>query len=530
MTNFQNWLSENKTIILLSLALILIFIITSLVIWGKRLNLLKKQLEKINWQLQKNAEKLNWKEEKLSLESKGNKTYSESLEKEEKRLIKLNEILVEKEKIVASQEKSNLQKDQEFQKNEQFLNYKQKEIEKKIQEVSQMSKEDAKKLLFTQLQEELKEKLDRHAQQEIQKRKEAIEKEATNLICSALERYSTSLIFSKTVNFLTVNDRSILSKIIGKDGRNINFFRKITGADIIIDQNKDSKKNQEIILEISSFNSLRREIATRTLKKLITEQKITPLYIEKTFTEISKEIEKIIQQTAEEACQELRISFLHPELMNYLGKLKFRTSYGQNVLEHCLEVAKLAGLMAIELGLDPELARRSGLLHDIGKAVEDNDNASHVTNGIVLAKQYGESEIVINAIASHHRDVPADNFYSLLVASADTLSAARPGARGQQLEAYLTRMENLENLVQELPGVKKIYAFQAGREVWVLVDSQKVADHQLFKLSQEVKKKIQEQIIIPGDVTVSVLREKKITQKLVNIVPFRTSQKKLNNK
>ena len=209
---------------------------------------------------------------------------------------------------------------------------------------------------------------------------------------------------------------------------------------------------------------MRREIATRTLQHLINEQKFSPLQMENTFQTISKEVDQIIIQSGEEVLAELQINSLHPELVKYLGKLRFRTSYGQNVLEHCLEVAELAGNIAVELGLEVDLARRAGLLHDIGKAVEDKE-ASHVISGMALAKQYHESNIVINAIASHHRDFPADNFYSLIVSAADTLSAARPGTRGQQLEAYLARMENLENLAQKIPGIKKIYAFQAGREI-----------------------------------------------------------------
>ncbi|CAH1756032.1 24935_t:CDS:2, partial [Entrophospora sp. SA101] len=208
--------------------------------------------------------------------------------------------------------------------------------------------------------------------------------------------------------------------------------------------------------------------------------------METVFQEVSQEVDKIIQQSGEEVLKELQISSVHPELIKYLGKLKFRTSYGQNVLEHCLEVAKLAGSIAAELGLDINLAKRAGLFHDIGKAVED-DGLSHVTSGIVIAKQYQESAVVINAIASHHRNFPADNPYSFVVMAADTLSAARPGARGQQLEAYLARMESLEKLAKEFSEVEKIYAFQAGKEIWVIVNAKKV-----IKLLTATEKKEQE--------------------------------------
>jgi len=343
-----------------------------------------------------------------------------------------------------------------------------------------MDEEEAQKTLLSRLKEKLKENLDRQAQKEIKRNQARVEEETTKIICLALEKYSSELVYNRTVSHLKVDDDRTMGRIIGKDGRNINFFRKITGTEILIPEGNDLRGRQkkvsgksktkkgsqkeEWIIEVSCFNSLRREIATRTLQRLINEQKISPLQIENVFQETSREVDEIILQSGNEVLSELQISLIHPELIKYLGKLKFRTSYGQNVLEHSLEVAKLAGSIAAELGLDVNLAKRAGLLHDIGKAIED-DGLSHVTSGIALAKQYKESAVVINAIASHHRNFPADNPYSLIVSAADTLSAARPGARGQQLEAYIARMESLEKLAQELPEVEKIYAFQAGREI-----------------------------------------------------------------
>ncbi|CAI2183919.1 15975_t:CDS:2 [Funneliformis geosporum] len=371
--------------------------------------------------------------------------------------------------------------------------------------ISQMEEKEAQETLFLRLKEKIKDNLDKQAQKEIKRSQAKIEEETTKIICLALEKYSSELVYGRTVSHLKIEDSRIMGRIIGRDGRNINLFRKITGTEVLIPE----------------------KIATRTLQRLINEQKISPLQIENIFQETSQEIEEIILQSGVEVLAELQIGSIHPELIKCLGKLKFRTSYGQNVLEHSLEVAKLAGSIAAELGLDINLARRAGLLHDIGKAIED-DGLSHVTSGIALAKQYKESAVVINAIASHHRNFPADNPYSLIVSAADTLSAARPGARGQQLEAYIARMENLEKLAHELPEVEKIYAFQAGREIWVIVNAQKVNDYQLLEISEILQNKIRERVIIPGEIIISVLRETKLIKKMNTFSQISSPKKKQN--
>jgi ribonuclease Y len=336
-----------------------------------------------------------------------------------------------------------------------------------LSQISNMTEEDAKAYLFNETQKEISDDLNKLASQKLRIFKEDLHSKITKIICSSLERYSSEIAFSKTVDYLLIDNKKTVSRIIGKDGRNITFFRKLTGTDIIIDKDKnEKKKNNEIVIEISSFDSLRREIALQTLKKLVSnEQKITPLYIERVFNETSLEIDILIFQTGESVLEELQIIDVNENLIRYLGRLKYRTSYGQNVLEHCLEVSKLSGTIAAEIGLDPSIAKRAGLLHDIGKATEDLIGSSHVTSGIMLARKYNESEIVINAIASHHDRILANNPYSLIVAAADTLSAARPGSRSNQLESYVSRMKGLENIADEFEGIKKIYSFQAGREV-----------------------------------------------------------------
>jgi len=387
-----------------------------------------------------------------------------------------------------------------------------------------MNEEDAKTYLLNEVQEEISDDLNKLVSQKMRIFKEDLHRKVTKIICSSLERYSSEIAFSKTVDYLLVDNKKTVSRIIGKDGRNITFFRKLTGTDIIIDKDKEKNekkkindKNNEIVIEISSFDSLRREVALQTLKKLIVnEQKITPLYIERMFNETSLEVDNLIFQTGENVLEELQISDVDSDLIKYLGRLKYRTSYGQNVLEHCLEVSKLSGTIAAEIGLNPYIAKRAGLLHDIGKATEDLIGSSHVTSGIMLAKKYKESDIIINAIASHHDRILADNPYSLIVAAADTLSAARPGSRSNQLESYISRMKGLESIADEFEGIKKIYSFQAGREVWVIIDANKINDFQCFEIMKDVKKKIQEKIVIPGDITITVIREKKLVEKIVN--------------
>jgi ribonucrease Y len=411
-----------------------------------KLKVREKKLENANRQLAVDREK--------------NELVEKKLRQEEKRISEFANQLFRKEELFTQQLSVSSKKEKVVQEEMKRVDEIKKRVMDELERVIPMSKEEAKKTLLTLLKGEVDQELERYKEEKIARVERETKEESTKLICLALEKCSSELVFTKTIDTLRVEDRQIISKIIGKEGRNINAFRRITGTELIIDQESD-----EPSVQISSFNSLRRATGLQTLHTLIKEGKFSPLQIEKTYQKVSSEIEKLIVRTGEEALKELELNNVHPELVKHLGKLKYRTSYGQNVLEHCLEVAKLAGSIAAELGLDIPLARRAGLFHDIGKAVEDNGNYSHVLSGISLAKKCQESEVVINAIASHHRDFPANNHYSLIILAADRLSAARPGARGHQLESYVERMNDLENIANEFPGVKKSYAFQAGREV-----------------------------------------------------------------
>jgi ribonuclease Y len=424
----------------------------------KKLKIREKKLESANRQLMAEREKNEVKEKKI--------------QQEEKRISEFANQLFRKEELFTQQLAISSKNEESVREGMEKVNQIKKQLVDELGKMIPLSKEEAKKKLLDLLKEEVDKELERYKEEEIRRVETGVKEESSKLICLALEKCSSELVFARTTDTLRIENPQLISKIIGKEGRNINAFQRITGTELIID-----RESEELGVQISSFNSLRRTVALHTLRALIKEARFSPLQIEKAYREVSSETDKFIVKSGAEVLKELELSHVHPELVKHLGKLKYRTSYGQNVLEHCLEVAKLAGSIAAELGLDVLLARRAGLFHDIGKAVEDGGNYSHVLSGISIAKKTQEPEVVINAIASHHRDFPPNNLYSLIVLAADKLSAARPGARGYQLESYVERMNNLESIANEFPGIKKSYAFQAGREVWVLADAEKLNDY-----------------------------------------------------
>jgi ribonuclease Y len=316
----------------------------------------------------------------------------------------------------------------------------------------------------------------------------------------AIKRYASEYVAEQTVSVVNLPNEEMKGRIIGREGRNIRALEAATGVDVIIDDTPEA-----VIL--SAFNPIRREVARRALEHLILDGRIHPARIEEVVEKMNQEVETSIREAGEEAAFDAGVHGLHPELVKLLGKLRYRTSFAQNVLQHSIEVSYLCGIMAAELGLNVKHAKRAGLLHDIGKAVDHEVEGPHALIGAELAKKYGESNRVIHAIHAHHEDIPPESVLAVLVQAADTLSGARPGARREMLETYVRRLEELEKIARSFNGVSKTYAIQAGREIRLIVDSDKISDEEAFLMCREAAKKIEAELTYPGQIKVTVIRE-----------------------
>jgi ribonuclease Y len=326
------------------------------------------------------------------------------------------------------------------------------------------------------------------------------DKKAKNILALAISRYAGDYVAEKTVSVVALPNDEMKGRIIGREGRNIRAIEAATGIDIIIDDTPEA-----VIL--SGFNPVRREVARQALEQLIVDGRIHPARIEEVVAKVEKELENTMRESGEQATFDVGAHGVHHEIIMLLGRLRYRTSYGQNVLQHSLEVAFLCGIMASELGLDVKQAKRAGLLHDIGKAVDHEVEGSHASIGASLAKKYGEPEAIIHAIAAHHEDVTPNSILDVLVQSADALSGARPGARKEMLESYVKRLDDLEKIAMSFKGVEKSYAIQAGREIRIVVDSNDVNDPAASILSKDIAKKIENDLTYPGQIRVTVIRE-----------------------
>ncbi|MDR0305555.1 MAG: ribonuclease Y [Chitinispirillales bacterium] len=407
----------------------------------------------------------------------------------------------------------------EFNARESFLNSKEKTLRTKdneltrlialendkLERISHMTQEEAKKLLLENLEGQVRYECAQMIKEIKDQAKAEAEKEAKEIIIQSIQRCAADTTVESTVSVVHLPNDEMKGRIIGREGRNIRSFEEATGIDVIVDDTPEA-----VIL--SGFDPIRREIAKLALEKLITDGRIHPGRIEELIKKSEKDLEKQMKEAAEEAIFELDVHGIKPKIAELLGRLKYRTSYGQNVLQHSKEVAILAGLMATELGLDPKTAIRAGLLHDIGKSIDRETEGTHSELGAELASKNGENEIIINAIAAHHEDVAPISMYPILIQAADTISSTRPGVRRETLTNYVNRLTNLEDIADSFRGVQKAYVIQAGREIRVMVEPEQINDAQAQELAGQISQKIQDEMEYPGQIKVTIIRESRFTE------------------
>ena len=425
----------------------------------------------------------------------------------EKKLAQREQAIDRRDTSLSTKEDALEQKKETYNNRLAALDKKEDELQLKIdsiiaelEKVAQMSVSEAHDELMRRVEEKMNKEIAAYIKNREDEAEEQADGKAKDIMSLAMSKYAQEVTNERTVSIVSLPSDEMKGRIIGREGRNIKSLESLLGVDIIIDDTPE-------VITVSCFDPVRREVARMTLDRLIKDGRIQPGRIEEIFNKCKEEVHQSVVKAGEQAVFKLGLPRMHKELLEYVGRLKYRTSYGQNVLDHSIQVAYLAGIMAAELGLDQTLAKRAGLLHDIGKSADFEMDGSHVEVGARLAKKYGEPDVVINAIESHHGDKPSKYVISNLVQAADTLSAARPGARSETLENYIKRIEDLENICKSYEGVQNCYAMQSGREVRVTVIPDKVDDLQAFKMARDIKDKIQNEMTYPGQIKVSVIRE-----------------------
>jgi len=418
----------------------------------------------------------------------------------ERRLMSKEESLDRRQEILTQREDNLSKRERGLTEKERMLEKMQEECMKELERISGLSTDEAQEMILQEVRETLKEESARIIRDAEAQAKERADEVARNIISLAIQRCAADHVAENTVSVVELPSEEMKGRIIGREGRNIRTLETLTGIELIIDDTPEA-----VIL--SGFDPVRREVARLALERLVADGRIHPARIEEMVEKAQKDVESMIKQEGEQAALQLSIHNLHPELIKLLGRLKFRTSYGQNVLKHSIEVAQLAANMAAEIGANVNVAKRAGLLHDIGKAVDHEVEGSHVAIGVNLLRKYRESNEVIKAVEAHHGDVEPQTVEAFLVAAADAISAARPGARRETLEMYLKRLEKLEEIANSFEGVEKSYAIQAGREIRIMVKPERIDDVGSVTLARDIAKRIEKELEYPGQIKVTVIRE-----------------------
>ncbi|MCI8545407.1 MAG: ribonuclease Y [Bacilli bacterium] len=513
----------NDVIFSILLVLIGIFVgIIAIVVFNYiRGNQAAKKIESMLEKAKKEAEKvkrdylLEAKEEahKLKIETdKEIKEKKQEVKEAEERLInrensmdRRDQTLQNREQMLEEKENNLINKQKEIQNEQVKVEDLKKEQIEMLEKIAGFSKNQAKEMVMKKVEEMMSLEIAAYIKDAEAEAKLEVDKKAKSLLVSSMQKYASDVANDQTVTVVNLPNDDMKGRIIGREGRNIRTIEAVTGVDLIIDDTPEA-------IVLSSFDPLRREIARVTIETLIKDGRIHPTRIEELYEKTSADMRTKILEYGESALFELGLTKMDPELVELIGKLHFRTSYGQNALQHSIEVAELSGILAAEIGENITLAKRAGLLHDIGKSIDHEVEGSHVELGSNLAQKYKENEIVVNAIESHHGDTEPTSVISIIVAIADTLSASRPGARNDSLENYIKRLQDLENIANVMPGVDKTYAVQAGRELRVIVKPEEVDDLGSHKIARDVKNKIEEEMQYPGTIKVTVIRETRATE------------------
>ena len=451
---------------------------------------------------------LEAKEETIKAKNELDKEIKErrnEIQRNERRIVQKEESLDKKLEAIEKREAAFVVKEEELNKQKEQIAKLNEERIQELERISGLTSEQAKEYLLKAIEEDVKLDTAKLIKEMESKAKEEANKKAKDYVVTAIQKCAADHVSETTISVVQLPNDEMKGRIIGREGRNIRTLETMTGVDLIIDDTPEA-----VIL--SSFDPIRREVARIALEKLIVDGRIHPARIEEMVEKAQKEVETMIREEGEAAVLEVGIHGIHPELVRLLGKMKFRTSYGQNALKHSIEVAQLTGLLAAEIGEDVRLAKRAGLLHDIGKAVDREMEGSHIQLGVELCRKYKESPLVINAVESHHGDVDPTSLIACLVQAADTISAARPGARRETLETYSNRLQQLENITNGYKGVEKSFAIQAGREVRIMVVPEQISDADMVLMARDISKQIESELEYPGTIKVNVIRESRVIE------------------